>query len=162
MATSRGLKIYCGHTDGLKISSGHTRGIVTSHDIISVVATFGALWLYMLKMCHVWAGGRNQYHLSLHCKAALSLWNMWFCLLGVKWVMPNTTMELLLSSWKCIDNWGRKEFWRRTIPACIWSSCLFITPFSSLESFDMNKSKHITKSHYSPTNTIGKYEILYT
>ncbi|KAG5572144.1 hypothetical protein H5410_061910 [Solanum commersonii] len=36
-----------------------------------------------------------------------------------KLVMPNTTTKLL-SSWKGIGNRERKEFWWRTIPACIW------------------------------------------
>ncbi|KAG5615342.1 hypothetical protein H5410_015166 [Solanum commersonii] len=58
-------------------------------------------------------------HLFLHCKATLSLWNKFLALLGVKWVMPSTTKELL-NSWKGIGNRGRNEHWWRTIPACIW------------------------------------------
>lgn len=59
-------------------------------------------------------------HLFLHCKAAMSLWNMFFYLLGVKQVMPSTTKELL-NNWNGIGNRGRKEYrkehWWRTIPA---------------------------------------------
>lgn len=47
-------------------------------------------------------------NLFLHCKAAMSLWNMCLCSLGVNLVMPKTTIELL-SSWKCIGNRGRNE-----------------------------------------------------
>ncbi|KAG5590763.1 hypothetical protein H5410_041277 [Solanum commersonii] len=47
-------------------------------------------------------------HLFLHCKATMSLCNMFLCLLGVNWMIPNTMMELL-SSWKGIGNKGRKK-----------------------------------------------------
>ena len=59
-------------------------------------------------------------HLFMHCKAAMSLWNMFLCLLGVNWVMLKTTLELL-SRWEDIGNRGRKEhWWRTTTPASVW------------------------------------------
>ncbi|WMV53948.1 hypothetical protein MTR67_047333 [Solanum verrucosum] len=44
-------------------------------------------------------------HLFLHCKVATNLWNMFFCILGVCWVTPQTTKGLL-DSWKEI---GRRH-----------------------------------------------------
>ncbi|WMV31366.1 hypothetical protein MTR67_024751 [Solanum verrucosum] len=34
-------------------------------------------------------------HLFLHYRTAANLWNMFLCILGVNWVMPKTTSELL-------------------------------------------------------------------
>ncbi|KAG5632970.1 hypothetical protein H5410_004687 [Solanum commersonii] len=49
-------------------------------------------------------------HLFLHCKAALSLWNMFLALLGVKWVMPSTTKELLKKKEEEEENSGTSFF----------------------------------------------------
>ncbi|KAG5612810.1 hypothetical protein H5410_024091 [Solanum commersonii] len=68
-------------------------------------------------MCEQKAEVNN--HLFIHCKAASKLWNMFLCILGVSWVMPKTTMELL-NSWTQIGNRGKSEDWWKTIPACIW------------------------------------------
>lgn len=68
-------------------------------------------------MCEQKAEVNN--HLFIHCKAASKLWNMFLCILGVSWVMPKTTMELL-NSWTRTGNKGKSEDWWKTIPACIW------------------------------------------
>ena len=44
---------------------------------------------------------------------------MFLCILGVSWVMPKTTMELL-NSWARIGNRGKSEDWWKTIPGGIW------------------------------------------
>jgi len=61
---------------------------------------------------------------------------MFLALLGVKWVMPSTTKELL-NSWKGIGNRGRNEHWWRTIPACIWWT---LWKERNLRSFEGQKS----------------------
>ncbi|WMV52845.1 hypothetical protein MTR67_046230 [Solanum verrucosum] len=58
-------------------------------------------------------------HLFLHCKAATNLWNMFLYILGVSWVMPKSTKELL-NCWKGIGSRGASEDWWRSIPACVW------------------------------------------
>lgn len=44
-------------------------------------------------------------HWFLHCKTSANLWNMFFRLLRVRWVIPQTTRGML-NSWKGI---GRRE-----------------------------------------------------
>ncbi|WMV54585.1 hypothetical protein MTR67_047970 [Solanum verrucosum] len=61
----------------------------------------------------------SNFHLFLHCKTATKLWDMFLNILGVSWVMPKSTMELL-NCWKGISSRGSKENWWMTIPACIW------------------------------------------
>ncbi|XP_006352585.1 uncharacterized protein [Solanum tuberosum] len=59
-------------------------------------------------------------HLFLHCRTAANLWNMFLCILGVNWVMPKTTLELL-RQWEGVGRRRRsKEDWWKCIPACIW------------------------------------------
>ncbi|XP_060179646.1 uncharacterized protein LOC132609600 isoform X2 [Lycium barbarum] len=43
------------------------------------------------------------------------------CILGVKWVLPRSTLELLCN-WKGIGRRKAKEDWWQSIPACIWWS----------------------------------------
>jgi hypothetical protein len=40
-------------------------------------------WCYICKQC-----GESTDHLLLHCEVAHELWNMFFQLFGVNWVMP--------------------------------------------------------------------------
>lgn len=68
-------------------------------------------------MCDLKA--EDNAHLFLHCKTASNLWNMFFCILGVNWVMSRTTLELL-KSWNRVGRRGSSEDWRKSIPACIW------------------------------------------
>jgi len=58
-------------------------------------------------------------HLFLHCKTAANLWNTFFCLLRVHWVIPKTTRGML-NSWKGIGRRESEEDWWEMIPACIW------------------------------------------
>lgn len=58
-------------------------------------------------------------HRFLHCKAAMVLWNKFLAVMGVKWVMPGTTKELL-SSWTGIGSRQTEGHWWKTIPICIW------------------------------------------
>ncbi|WMV15356.1 hypothetical protein MTR67_008741 [Solanum verrucosum] len=67
-------------------------------------------------MCEQKAEVNN--HLFIHGKAASKLWNMFLCILGVSWVMPNTTMELF-NSWTRIGNRGKVKTGGRLAP-CIW------------------------------------------
>ncbi|WMV54098.1 hypothetical protein MTR67_047483 [Solanum verrucosum] len=52
---------------------------------------------------------------------ATSLWNMFLGLLGVCWVIPKSTKDLLYS-WKEIGRRESNEDWWEVIPACIWWS----------------------------------------
>lgn len=58
-------------------------------------------------------------HLFLHCRAATPLWQLFLNILGIKWVMPSTTAELL-SCWnrKRMSKQMKKDW--NTIPAAIW------------------------------------------
>lgn len=69
------------------------------------------------RQCEKEAEANN--HLFLHCKAAKNLWNMFLAILGVNWVMPGTTKDLL-SSWKGIWSRHKEGHWWKTIPAYIW------------------------------------------
>lgn len=57
-------------------------------------------------MCDQDAESNN--HLFLHCKIATKLWDMFLGILGIIWVMPKSTMELL-KSWKGNGSSGSKE-----------------------------------------------------
>jgi len=70
-------------------------------------------------MCEQEAEVNN--HLFIHCQIATSLWNRFLCILGVSWVMPKTTLELL-NSWLGVGSRGKKEEWWKLIPSCIWWS----------------------------------------
>jgi len=59
-------------------------------------------------------------HLFLHCKTAVNLWHMFLCILGVSWVMPETSLDML-KHWEGMSRRRRsKEDWWKYIPACIW------------------------------------------
>ena len=58
-------------------------------------------------------------HLFIHCKTAVNLWNMFFCILGISWVMPKTSFGML-ESWEGVGRRGSQEDWWRSIPACVW------------------------------------------
>lgn len=47
-------------------------------------------------------------HLFIHCHKAANLWNMFLSIMGVNWVMPKSTMELL-SNWTGIGSRCRKD-----------------------------------------------------
>ncbi|WMV41943.1 hypothetical protein MTR67_035328 [Solanum verrucosum] len=68
----------------------------------------------------------NARHMALEASVEdqMSSYGSLLYLVGVNWVMPKTTMELL-SSWEGIENRGRKEHWWRTIPAMLSSSLAF-------------------------------------
>ncbi|KAG5569956.1 hypothetical protein H5410_059722 [Solanum commersonii] len=57
-------------------------------------------------------------HLFIHCQIVTSLWNRFLCILGVSWVMPKTTLELL-NSWLGVGSRGKKEEWWKLIPSYI-------------------------------------------
>ncbi|KAG5611118.1 hypothetical protein H5410_022399 [Solanum commersonii] len=44
---------------------------------------------------------------------------MFFCILGITWVIPSSTLALL-NNWWSIGNRGGEEDWWKIIPACIW------------------------------------------
>lgn len=58
-------------------------------------------------------------HLFLHCRTAANLWNMFFCILGIHWVMPRTSFDLL-KNWEGVVRRGPQEDCWRSISACIW------------------------------------------
>lgn len=49
-------------------------------------------------------------HLLIHCHIAVSLWNMFLCILGVSCVMSKTTLELL-NSRPGVGSRGKNEGW---------------------------------------------------
>lgn len=53
-------------------------------------------------------------HLFLHCKTVANLWNMFFCLLRVHWVIPKTTRGMP-NSWKGIGRRESEEDWRELV-----------------------------------------------
>uniref|UniRef100_A0A0V0H8T7 Putative ovule protein n=2 Tax=Solanum chacoense TaxID=4108 RepID=A0A0V0H8T7_SOLCH len=55
----------------------------------------------------------------MHCKTAANLWNMFFCILGISWVMPRTSFDML-QSWEGVGRRGSQEDWWRSIPASVW------------------------------------------
>jgi hypothetical protein len=48
--------------------------------------------------CMCKARGESVNHLFLHCNVARDLWNMFFSLFGIPWIMPRGVMDLL-SCW---------------------------------------------------------------
>lgn len=54
-------------------------------------------------------------HLFMHCKTAANLWNMFLCIIGISWVMPRTSFEML-QSWEEVGRRGSQEDW--------WRKCL--------------------------------------
>jgi hypothetical protein len=70
-------------------------------------------WCYRCKPC-----GKSTEHLLLHCEVAHELWNMFFQLFGVNWVMPQKVGD-------CSGSWRRQlgnrlvlHIWM-LIPLCV-------------------------------------------
>lgn len=57
-------------------------------------------------------------YLLLHCNTIVNLWNLFLCILGVSWVVPKNTFEIL--NWKGVGSRGAEENWWKIIPACTW------------------------------------------
>jgi hypothetical protein len=68
--------------------------------------------------CMCKAGGESVNHLFIHCPVASDLWNMFFHLFGVLWVMPKGVVDLL-SGWNGPS--GRSEVGKiwKMLPHCI-------------------------------------------
>ena len=70
-------------------------------------------WCYMCKHC-----GESIDHLLLHCEVANEIWNVFFQLFGVSWVMPRKVSDIL-ESWR--GQLGNRHVlcvWR-LVPLCV-------------------------------------------
>ncbi|KAG5624649.1 hypothetical protein H5410_009867 [Solanum commersonii] len=73
-------------------------------------------------------------HLFLHCKTVANLWNVFFCILGVSWVVPKTTKSMMY--WKEIERRDSAEDWWELIPTSIWWTLLgvsWVMPKTAME-----------------------------
>lgn len=58
-------------------------------------------------------------HLFLHCKVTTQVWALFTTIVGILWIMPEHTANLL-SCWIRRGGSKSQKKWWKTIPACIW------------------------------------------
>jgi hypothetical protein len=61
--------------------------------------------------------GEAPNHLLLHCHIARELWNLFFRMFGVEWIMPKRVVDLL-ACWKGKGQRDLKIVWS-LIPLCL-------------------------------------------
>lgn len=83
-------------------------------------------------------------HLFLHCPITSQLWQLFLNIVGLRWTMPATTLELL-KSWNNMGGVVSQKTWWRLIPACVWgtvwterNSRVFEDRYNTLQNVKMN------------------------
>ncbi|KAG5582146.1 hypothetical protein H5410_052773 [Solanum commersonii] len=72
---------------------------------------------YLCFLCG--AAGENNSHLFIHCPVTGQLWQLFLNMVGIRWSMPATSVDLL-KCWNQNDGAVSQKKWWKLVPACIW------------------------------------------
>ena len=70
-------------------------------------------WCYMCKR-----NAETTNHLLIHCDAASKLWNLFFSIFGIQWVMPGSVRDLF-ACWRQKSDRGNQRLAWRVVPLCL-------------------------------------------
>ncbi|KAG5632654.1 hypothetical protein H5410_004371 [Solanum commersonii] len=70
-------------------------------------------------MLFVWSCWENNSYLFIHCPVTGQLWQLFLNMVGIRWSMPATSVDLL-KCWNQNDGAISQKNWWKLVPSCIW------------------------------------------